>query len=243
MNLDYADIFQVRGNRYHAAMLADPDARRAEFEHLFDEQPLRGGETLLDIPAGGGYLARVIGDRAQVTALELTPGFAEGVVVVGAQGDWGVGSFERVVSLAALHHIDDQAAFIAHLLSHVRPGGVLHLADVASGSPLTRFLDGFVGRFTSTGHRGRYLDAAALPVPPGATLRRAREVPCPWRFDSRERLLRFCNDLFGLEDCPRDALEEALGSLVGIREEDGHVWLDWRLLYVDLQPAAAACAS
>ena len=58
MNLDYAGIFEQRGSHYHAAMRAYPAARTAEFDQVFAARALAADETLLDVPAGGGYLAR-----------------------------------------------------------------------------------------------------------------------------------------------------------------------------------------
>lgn len=237
MTLDYAQMFEARGHRYHAAMLAEPEARAAEFERLFDAVPVLAGQRVLDVPAGGGYLARQLGDRISVTSLELTAGFHGAVSTVDPKADWPIGRFDHVVCLAALHHIRDKPAFIDKLLGHVADGGVLHLADVALGSPLCRYLDGFVGHYNCTGHEGDYMDPQVLPIPADARVLRAAEVACPWRFTDRAHLLAFCRDLFGLDDCPMDALEESLASLVGIRDIDGAAILDWRLLYVDLQPA------
>lgn len=236
MNLEYADIFARRGHLYHRAMAAAPAARHAEFDRLFDLHPVRPGQTLLDVPAGGGYLARHLGAGVATTSRELTAGFSDDVAVLEG-ADWQLGSFDHAVCLAALHHIDDQTGFLGRLGSHLAAGGVLHVADVAAGSPHAEFLDGFVGHYNETGHEGRYLRRDALPLPPGMRLLRAQDLACPWRFRDMEALLAFCSDLFGLVDCPRPALRAALGDLIGIAEDAGGVALQWRLTYVDMQAA------
>ncbi|HEY7688332.1 MAG TPA: methyltransferase domain-containing protein, partial [Dongiaceae bacterium] len=142
MNPEYVDIFRLRGHPYHAAMLAQPHARDAEFDALFAANPLRDGERILDIPAGGGYLGRHLGDRAQVQARELSHGFSEGIEVVSPDELPGLRGFDRAVCLAALHHFDDAIGFLAQLRGTLAPGGLLHVADVAAGSPLCDFLDG-----------------------------------------------------------------------------------------------------
>lgn len=237
MNLDYADIFSVRGHLYHRAMSRAPGARRREFEHLFDRCPVRPGESLLDLPAGGGYLHARLPPGVRVTARELTPGFGGDAEVLGP-GPWNLGQFDHVVCLAALHHIEDQTGFISRLCSHVAPGGTLHLADVAAHTGQAAFLDGFVGRFNETGHEGLYLDRDSLPLDPAhCRADRVEDVACAWEFDGDDQMLEFCAGLFGLRDCPRALLLEALEQQVGVDRSGGRTLLNWRLTYVDIHPA------
>lgn len=231
--LDYAEIFRLRGGLYDAAMQAFPHARHNEFARLFDVVPVEPGQRLLDIPAGGGYLARWLGPAVDVTSLELTGGFGHGIDVVRASADWPERPFDHVVCLAALHHIHDRGCFLRRLADHARPGGVVHIADVAEGSPLCEFLDGFVGRYNRTGHRGVYLPTASSEYARLGTLLRLEEVDCPWEFADLPSLLAFCSGLFGLQDCPEDALARAI-ERVGVSSYPGGVRLHWRLLYADI---------
>lgn len=235
MNLEYAGIFDERGHRYHRAMLSQPLARHAEFDRLFDIAALAPGHELLDVPAGGGYLAQHLGERHRVTPLEFTPGFSADVAVVDLAADWPVAQFDHVVCLAALHHIPDPRWFLGKLRRHTRSGGTLHVADVAAGSPICGFLDGFVGRYNGTGHAGSYLSPDCEWLPSLGRVLRAQEVPCPWRFADRAALVAFCMELFGLDQCPADALEHALATTVGIEQTAHGVQLNWRLLYVDIR--------
>lgn len=239
MTLTYSEIFAERGSLYHAAMVRFPQARDTEFDALFRERPLVSGEHVLDVPAGGGYLARRVPPGVAVTGFELTEGFGAGMPLYPPTGSWQHGRFDRAVCLAALHHMDDPLAFLASLSSRLVPGGLLHVADVLQGSPLTRFLDEFVGRYNTTGHEGRYLDPDAPTWQSLGCVLRMREDPCPWRFPHIDGLLDFCAALFGLVDCPPAALHEALARHVGITEDERGVALQWRLAYVDIQVGSA----
>lgn len=236
MSPAYGEIFAQRGDAYHHAMLRHPDARAAEFAGLFVQAPVQSGERVLDIPAGGGYLRDYLADDVELVTLELTPGFGAGVRVFDPEAKWTFGSFDHIVCLAAMHHIKDPAGWLAKLLAHVRPQGTLHVADVAAGSGIARFLDGFVGRYNLTGHAGSYLAPERAPFEQLGKLARMEVRACPWRFADEDSLLEFCNGLFGLVDCPRAALLEALSEHVGVRRADDGCWLDWELLYIDLQP-------
>lgn len=235
MNLTYPEIFAARGDLYHAAMMAWPRARDAEFDALFARRPLAPGERVLDFPSGGGYLARHLEGTARVVGYELTDGFAAGIPVGLPSREADPEPYDRAVCLAALHHIEDQPGFLRELATRVKPGGLLHVGDVPAGSPLGGFLDGFVGRYNQTGHQGLYLspdpaDYAAL----GEVLHCA-EVATPWRFPDEAAMLGFCAQLFGLSGHDPRELLAALREQVGVDTGPDGVSLRWRLLYVDIR--------
>lgn len=235
MNLEYREIFDRRGDRYHAAMQRHPQARRAEFAQLFARVPVQAGQRVLDLPAGGGYLAQQLPAGVEVVSLELSEGFGGGVAVLDGDSPWPWGRFDHAVCLAALHHIEAQDAFLARMLGTLAPGGTLHLADVVAGSGLARFLDGFVGRYNGTGHEGTYLRNDRARFAALGDVVRCEVADCAWTFADDAAMLDFCGRLFGLEDCPDAALREALEDLVGVRRTHDAVELAWRLLYVDLR--------
>jgi hypothetical protein len=234
MNLEYAEIFHQRGAMYHRAMQAHPDARGEEFRQLFARAPLGGGEQLLDVPSGGGYLARWLPAGTSITELELSDGFKPDNRVVETYGDWDIGRFDRAVTLAGLHHIAEQERFVGQLVAHARPGAVVHIADVDAETPLPRFLDGFIGRYNVTGHSGLYIDGNSFTNIPGTRLLSSEMRACPWQFPDMDALLDFCGDLFGVVNCPRRALATALED-IGIDAGARGARLDWRLRYIDLE--------
>ncbi|MEO6226915.1 MAG: class I SAM-dependent methyltransferase, partial [Thermomonas sp.] len=126
MNPEYVEIFNKRGHPYHAAMQVFPEARNAEFDQLFAARPLQAVPRVLDIPAGGGYLARHLAGRAHVTSLEITPGFSEDTQLVDPDNLGAFSGYDRAVCLAALHHFDDPVGFLGRLRATLRPGGTLH---------------------------------------------------------------------------------------------------------------------
>jgi len=233
--MEYAEIFTHRGDAYHRAMQRFPDARNAEFAALFVRRPARAGETVLDVPSGGGYLSRTLPAGVSTTELELTDGFAPGVRVVETYGEWDVGAFDHAVSLAGLHHIDDQDRFISQMVRHTRRGGTVHIADVDRTQKIGRYLDEFVGRYNSTGHEGKYLTEKSFAALAGTHVIASEIRDCPWQFASEECLLEFCADLFGLANYPKRELRERLEDCAGISREGGQWKLGWKLRYVDLE--------
>lgn len=235
--MDYSAIFERRGHEYHLAMQQSPDARRVEFEMLFDQHPLVSGETLFDIPSGGGYLAQYLGVPVQVKGFEFSQGFARenaSVQLLHVDQEWPIGQADRVVSLAGLHHNPDPLEVIARLKSHVRPGGWLHVADVAAGSRIGEFLNGFVDSANPMGHKGIFLPVGRSSYPKEWDMQRLKICDCPWRFGSMAETIQFCKLMFGLRpDCDTE-LAAALENIVGVSPSPGGPVLNWQLLYMDI---------
>ncbi len=242
----YGAIFDQRGSAYAQAMARWPAARDAEFAALFEPAPVLPGQSVLDVPAGGGYLRARI-PQARVTQLEFSEGFGHAAVgssavpVVAPAGPWPVelcGPFDHAVCLAALHHIQEGDEFVRGLLGKLKPEGVLHIADVPANSRVADFLDGFVGRYNLTGHSGLYRAADAAGWSKLGRVLRCCEQVVPWRFASDEDMLAFTAGLFGVRDCPAPLLMRALEEQVGVVRDVVGVQLQWRLWYVDLLPLA-----
>lgn len=241
-HLQYEQIFEDRGYLYHQAMTGYPESRDLEFKNLFSWVPLRPFENLLDVPSGGGYLSdyvvRNFGNYSvSVRNLEFTNGFSEKAQVVSPDKPWGFAGngFDRVVCLAAAHHIFDLSGLLRNCINVLRPGGLLHVADVPPGSGVENFLENFVHRFTPGGHRGLYRNLLTEDWPVELRLLHSGRMKCPWTFHGKLELLEFSNDLFGLVDAPRLDLEQALGEMIGIHESESGVRLLWELDYIVLQ--------
>jgi len=233
----YEDIFNHRGSLYDRAMQGSPKARQLEFEYLFSAHPLKSGDTVLDIPAGGGYLQAFCPEGVTVKGLEISDGFHGEPSVVSAFGDWKVGKFSRGVCLAASHHMEDKPKFLKKLSEHVAPGGLIHLADVVSGSKESVFLDGFIGQFNQTGHQGMFLmdNAEEIAEQAGLTLVRNEVMDASWRFDSLPETLGFATLLFGVTGCPQDRLMQMMTTLLGMHPQ-GDKWIvPWHLRYLDFK--------
>ncbi len=235
--MDYSTIFERRGHEYHSAMQLAPDARRQEFELLFQAQPLKAGEVLFDIPSGGGYLADYLSPSVQVKGFEFSQGFASenpGVVLLQMDQPWLIGLADRVVSLAGLHHNEDPVAVIARLKTHVKPGGWLHVADVAEGSRVGAFLNGFVDSANPMGHHGVFLPTRREHYPEHWKVKRMQICPCPWLFRSMQEMTGFCKLMFGLRPDCDEALTRALRETVGVEQVQSGWALNWELLYMDV---------
>ena len=145
----YSEIFAERGAAYHRAMAECPNAREAEFLAVLD--PLAGRSGLLcDMPSGGAYLAghvspswRYVGVDPSDEFVRACPAGVECLQASITEAPIVNGTVDAVVSLAALHHEPDLAAVFREMRRLLRAGGRAVVCDVAAGTAVSGFLNGF----------------------------------------------------------------------------------------------------
>ncbi len=224
--MNYEAIFRARGEAYAAAMHRWPEARRDEFLFPVRLAGVVAGETVLDVPAGGGYLQRYLpagshwrghepcasffADRVELNAGLLPLPFADG-------------SADVAISVAGVHHLADKRPLLCELHRALRPGGRLVVADAHAGSAVARFLDEFVGRYNSTGHEGIYLDERTVAdvASAGLVLERVEQLRYAWWFANRDDMAAFCRQLFDMREATLPMVLEAIESRLGIVTREG----------------------
>ena len=234
--MNYQDIFRERGGAYHHAMERWPDARRDEFQIPLRRAGLVGGETVIDVPAGGGYLKRHLPQGCRWFGHEPSASFLDGA----AQDSdllplpWAAGFADVAFSIAGLHHIADKRPLFNEVARVLTPGGRFVLADAHEASPVAQFLDDFVGRYNSTGHDGDYLGDATLDelASAGFVVTDARRTPYCWWFSDRDEMGEFCRLLFDIRGVDAAAVADAIESRLGVSHRDGATGMNWELLVV-----------
>ena len=247
---NYAQLFNIRGGAYHAAMATYPHARDDEFRTVLALADIGPGAVVADIPCGGGYLANHLGADIELWSIDSSDVFADCF----RRQDAGRflqapidavpladGHFDHIVSIAGLHHVADRRSFWQECQRLLKPGGRLTIADVRRDSAVARFLDGTVDRYTSTGHRGIYFDDATVAelTAAGFTVTLSAAQPIRWRAADAWQLADFCRLLFGLENIDNATLQQALAQEVGVDTTTDGVALAWELMsYVAIRAGA-----
>lgn len=242
---DYRRTFDARGDAYNAATARAPLARDRERALLIALLDVATDHVVCDVPAGGGYLAD--GLRAcvrrpeQVVCIEPSPVFAAALdpyftVHVAPVDAWPVddASLDRVASLAGLHHLGSPAALFAEAARALRPGGRIVVGDVRLGTAPAAFLDGAVDRWTTTGHRGRYVrdgELTALLDGAGFVDVAERHRRCDWTFASEAEMVAFCRGLFGMVRATEAEVADALHAGFDVGPSEAGVALPWSLTF------------
>lgn len=221
---EYVEIFNNRGNKYDQAMRKYPGTRDQEFLNLFKLTENKFN-TILDLPAGGGYFKHLIsGDITEVDPCEMFLSFNS---EVSGQLEFEDNSFDCITCLAALHHVIDKSGFINECMRILKPGGSLLIGDVIYDSNEALFLDDVVDKYTLNGHNGVFFknDTSWLKSLSNTYINH-QIIPCNWTFDNNKCMLDFCKLLFGLENISDS---ELLSKLEPLHQDNV---MQWDLLYV-----------
>lgn len=207
--VDYSSIFSVRADRYRNAQVRWPAVRRSELECFAGLLNVRAGERVLDAPAGNGVLRAYLPQSIQYLAQDPAADFAaeclgQGLEVccapLEATGLAGQ-SFDVVASLTGLHHERRRFDIYAEWWRVLKPGGRLVMMDVAQGSAVGHFLNVFVDRWNSQGHRGYFIDQADEQALHSAGFRNIEKLHCEysWCALDEQQMVAFMLELFGLD--------------------------------------------
>ena len=233
--MEYSDIFRHRGKSYDLAMKNYPNSRDNEFNELFTRYPIKDNENILDIPSLGGYLKKYCPQDSLVYSLDFADSINK-VSVVSPYDTWNVFNIDRIVCLASIHHIEKLDAFLHNLSKHIKKNGFIHLADVSIDSNISKFLDEFVGKYTSTGeHKGLYYDWNKIEFPQELSVLNIADIECPWVFNCISDMVNYCRLLFDLHNVSDKEILNSLEKYVGYKTLNNRVYLNWHLTYIDLK--------
>jgi len=233
----YSEIFAERGAAYHRAMAECPAARGAEFRAVLEPLAGRSG-VLCDMPSGGGYLAsylpvgwRYLGVDPSQDFVSACPLGVECVQAGITDVPLAAGTADAVVSLAALHHEPDLAAVFGEMRRILQAEGRAIICDVAAGSPVAAFLNGFVDANNPMGHDGHFLDerTALLIEQSGFEIASDGLVDMPWDFESLAEAGAFCRQLFWMPKLSANEVAAAMDREIGFETNDDRPRLRWAL--------------
>lgn len=239
----YEELFQARGAPYDRAMALFPDARREEFLHAVQRADVKAGQSVGDVPAGGGYLIRYLPQNVRWLGHEPCASFGSS----GTDGallplPWADGEVDAAISIAGVHHLVDKRPLFNELARAVRSAGRFVLADVHEASDVSRFLDGWVDHHNSTGHKGLYLGEHTLDElrQTGWNVLSAERVPFHWRFTDAEEMGQFCHLMFDLKTCQTNDTVRVIEADLGVDVFEGEIGMRWELFMVVATPALRA---
>lgn len=241
----YTDTFNRRGRAYHQAMTLFPCARADEFAHLLDLAGIRAGDRIYDIPSGGGYLRNFLSADASLCGVETSAEFyalsearpPDENVLCEDLGHIPLSSSSanKVLSLAGLHHLQDKTPFYHEAFRLLVEGGTLCVADVLDGSPPARFLNDFIDKHSSMGHRGIFLTESKAKQEleaAGFVVQYAKPISCAWSFPSLDSMVLFTRLLFGIDKADGPTVLNAIDDILGYEKVGDNYLMTWGLLYL-----------
>ena len=234
----YKEIFEQNGASYHHAMKTWPNVRDEEFAAALSYLKGKGGQ-ILDVPAGGGYLKAYLPDGWIYLGKDFSGGFGtnHNLVVKCSEIDLGVpaSSFDAVICLAAMHHVENKEAFFKAAKKALKPDGIFLIGDVIKESKEAEFLNGFVDEWNSLGHDGDFIDQKRdieLLKKNGFESDYKRS-DYHWNFANKQQAFSYFRHLFTLDKNPSDDhLGKAIRKL-NARESSEGFHIQWSLGFIE----------
>lgn len=240
--VEYAAIFDARGREYHEAMLRVPRARDAEFRAAVERAQLTPGLRVADLPSGGGYLQGHLPSEIDYLAVETSRAFfrlaasrVPRAVHVPSLSNTGLAkhSFDRLVSIAGLHHQRERAPIYGEFARLLAPGGLLVIGEVLAGTAVDHFLNGFIDAH-GDGHEGWFFrpQERELMTAAGLRVESWERVRYEWCAESPQALADFCRLMFGARRATPERMLSELETALQLRTNARGARLTWELVFV-----------
>lgn len=234
---DYTELFDIRGHQYDHAMRAYPNARDQEFLTILKKVVIEAENTVLDIPAGGGYLQRYLPENIHYISHEPCASFNQqqtdldtSLLPLTLDRD----TVDVVISLAGVHHIHEKGPLFNEIQRVLKPQGQFILADVHEESNVASFLDGFIGNFNSTGHEGVYLndETPQQLSESGWQIESAQRCRYQWQFENDYAMANFCMSLFDLQNVSHKTIIAEIDKRLGVTNVANGIGMNWELFLI-----------
>ena len=240
MPTTYQERFGNNDELIHA-YASDNSPRASEIQYLYDTIKRLKARRVLNVPFEGSLINSVATNEQVTFADFVVPATLHQWNIL--KTDFGLTGirrnyFDAVISIAGIHHLtnQEQFEFIAATRKALRNGGRLLMVEVTTDSPTSRFLDGFVGRYTPTGHVGNYLgdDFTQVVERAGYKKIRRKTVINEWVFRDQEHLYTWMTKFFGIS-VPKKDLVAQVDGILGATKRKGCLTVNWPLDFVSAQ--------
>lgn len=237
--MDYDNVFTIRGASYKYAVEKYPNVFEEEFKTAAEMCSASEGDVILNIPAACVPLEKYFPKDISLVYYEYdtNKSFASLMNIkysVLDDLDHDNVSIDTIVSIAGLHHAseDERLSFYYECKRVLKPTGKLVIGDVMEGSPQDSWLNGFVNKYNSLGHKGLFWnenDSLLLEIC-GYTVK--TEVKrYVWKFKNEDEMVDFTKHLFHLDLATKSIILEGLKTHLKPRVVDDGIEIDWMLLY------------
>jgi SAM-dependent methyltransferase len=233
--MDYIKSFTNRAHSYSNAVELYNNVLDEEIITAINNLQLKKDDVLLNLFAGGIPIDKYIKGELNITYLAFD---THTDFIVNSIKKFNFdkipilsNSVNKIICLATLHHlnIDERKILYSELYRILIPGGRLIIADVICDSPQAKWLNEFVNKYNSNGHKGLFFtnDDSELIENNGFNVKISTNK-YNWNFKDEKCLLHFSKLLFGLDLCNDDNL--LLNSIKKYLHYD-NCKIPWELIY------------
>lgn len=253
--MDYIESFKKRYQRYLYAVNTYPNVMDNELKIACDTMRIKDNNVILNIPAAGTDLKKYINHNTHNNYKNITYYEYETSPQFSSMG-YKLCSFDniplennsvdRIIVLASFHHVrvEDRPKIYKEFKRILKEDGLFVIGDVIKNSKQDRWLNEFVNKFNSNGHKGIFFDNEDKKLLEDYGFDVEVELKkYKWEFKDREEMIDFIINLFGLDLLEnKEELPYYIDEYLGLNINDipnqnneidrnNNYWFEWELIY------------
>lgn len=239
--MEYNDVFKTRAKSYASAMNLYKNVMLLEFQNAANilAEDLDSG-LVINVPSGIDRIEEFLPKTIKYIPLEINDEFLkEDVDCKTIKCTLNLLPFDdcsvdRVLSLACLHHStnEERRVFYKESFRVLKNNGRLIVGDVCKGSQQENWLNNFVDKYNSLGHKGRFFNEDDIDLIEKCGYKvETKILKYDWVFDSKEIMIDFCRKLFYLDKATDENIIHGIRDFFGVLPDADCFRLPWMLIY------------
>lgn len=238
--MDYQSIFEKRANSYQYAIEKYPLALQNEFYTAIDMCDIKRTDILLNILSGGNPLEKYFKIHPQkYVEYEINKNFVNinkniNVCSIDSIPE-STNSVDTVITIASLHHFKNEERYKYYKECHrilKENTGKFIVADVMNGSKEEFWLNTFVDKYNSYGHKGVFFSESDKNVFEMSGFQTEIVVKTyPWIFKNELDMIDFMRNLFGLDLATTSDILNGVNSYLKPIINNTEIHIQWSLMY------------
>lgn len=237
--MDYTNTFNERVKQYNYAINTYPDVLKNEFETAIELCNIKNTDSVLNILAGGSPLHKYfITMPFLYREYEINTAFSEldNISLCKLNNiPEESNTINTIIILAALHHInhnEQQDLFKECFRILDNTSGKLIIGDVIDNSKESRWLNEFVNKYNSSGHKGVFFSSSDKSnMEQNGFLTKVQVKTYPWIFNDENALIDFCKNLFGLDLATNVEIINGIHMYLNPEMVGTQIHIQWTLIY------------
>jgi SAM-dependent methyltransferase len=238
--MDYIESFKKRYQKYLYAVNTYPNVMENEFKIAYEMMRVEDNNVILNIPAAGSDIKKYIYNNNVVYhEFETSPNFSSLGYNLCQFDNIPLEdkSVDRIIVLASFHHvfIEDRPKIYQEFKRILKDDGLFIMGDVIKDSKQDKWLNEFVNKWNSKGHKGIFFnllnnDDINLLKKCGFSVE-VYKKKYTWDFKDEKEMIDFVINLFGLDLIERDNLINYIKEYLDYNNDGNKCWFDWELVY------------
>jgi SAM-dependent methyltransferase len=236
--MEYLYYFGNRIKQYRYAIETYPYVLENEFNTAIKNCDIKKDDVILNILAAGIPLKNWFTIKPKVykeyEINENFHNFTDGEICKLDNIPESDNSIDTIISLTGLHHVnnEDQKAYFMECHRILKENGKFIIGDVIQNSKEANWLNIFVDKYNSNGHKGMFFTVSDKSrIEENGFKTEVKIEKYPWVFKNEVMIIDFVKNLFGLDLATNDEILYGVNEYLKPQKHCENLIINWSLIY------------